>query len=225
MQLFTAPPLLLRRRPRLLIALVLGVVASFVAPDSFVASEPYRRFLLGWNVMVWSYLLLVGTMMLRADHARARALSEGEDPSAVTVLAMLSLVALTSLAAIGAELATARGSDDANARYLFAGFTLLGSWLMVNVLYAFHYAHLYFRDANAPRPLRFPDEPPPDPDFLDFLYFSFTIAVAAQTSDVAVVSPALRRTVLAHSILAFLFNVAILGATVNVVAGLLGGKP
>lgn len=223
MTLFSQPHALIRRRPRLVIAVLLGVAAGIAAPDAFVASEPYRRFLIGWNVTVWSYLLLVAVLMRRADHAHARAISEGEDPSAGVVLAVLSLVAVTSLAAIGAELATARGSADPNARYLFAGLTLLGSWLMVNVLFAFHYAHLFFRDARAPRPLRFPDEPPPDPDFWDFLYFSFTIAVAAQTSDVEVVNSGMRRTVLAHSILAFLFNVAILGATVNVVAGMLGG--
>jgi len=201
---------------------MLGVIAAAAAPTAFAGAEPYRRFLIGWNVTVWSYLLLVGALMLRADHARTSAISNREDPSAVMVLTIISLGALTRLVAIGAELAHSRDSADPEARYLFAGLTLAGSWLMVNTVYAFHYAHLWFRAAASARPLRFPDQPPPDPDLLDFIYFSFTIAVAAQTSDVAVVTPAMRRTVLAHSILAFLFNVAILGATINVVAGLLG---
>lgn len=212
------------RRWRLVLALVLGLAAGVAAPNDLVAGEPFRRFLIGWNVTVWCYLVLIGALMLRADAKHARALSEREDPGAGLVLAIISLVAVTSLLAIGAELASAREAGDALARYLFAGLTLAGSWLMVNTLFAFHYAHLFFRDARAPRPLRFPDEPPPEPDFWDFLYFSFTIAVAAQTSDVAVVGSLMRRTVLAHSVLAFIFNVAILGATVNVVAGLLGTR-
>jgi uncharacterized membrane protein len=214
----------LHRRWRLALALALGIAAGLVAPHEWIAGEPFRRFLIGWNITVWSYLVLIGALMLRADASYTRALSEREDPSAALVLAIVSLVAFTSLLAIGAELASARDAADRVARYLFAGLTLAGSWLMVNTLFAFHYAHLYFRNPRAPRPLRFPDEPPPDPDFWDFLYFSFTLAVAAQTSDVAVVSSAVRRTVLAHSVLAFVFNVAILGATINVVAGLLGTR-
>lgn len=219
------PLAFVRRRLRLVIALALGVAAGVAAPEHLVSGEPFRRFLVGWNVAVWTYLVLVGWLLLRADHALTRAISEREDPGAAVVLTVLSLVAVTSLAAIGAELAAARGSGDQTARYLFAGSTLFGSWLMLNVLFAFHYAHMFFRDTTRSRPLRFPDQPPPDPDFWDFLYFSFTIAVAAQTSDISVVASGMRRIVLAHSILAFLFNVAILGATINVVAGLLGGKP
>jgi uncharacterized membrane protein len=204
-------------------ALALGLVAAVLAPSQWVAGEPFRRFLIGWNVAVWIYLLLIGWLMLGANHARTRAISEREDPGAVLVLTIVSLITVTSLAAIGAELAAARSSADPISRYVFAAVTLLGSWTMLNVLFGFHYAHLYFRNTRQPRPLRFPDDPPPDPDFWDFLYFSFTIAVAAQTADVAVASGEMRRTVLAHSILAFLFNVAILGATINVAASLISG--
>ncbi len=203
-------------------ALALGLATALLAPSDWVAGEPFRRFLIGWNVAVWIYLLLIGWLMLRANHQRTREISEREDPGAVLVLTIVSLIAVTSLAAIGAELAAARGSVDPIARYLVAAITLLGSWTMLNVLFGFHYAHLYFRSTRESKPLRFPDDPPPDPDFWDFLYFSFTIAVAAQTADVAVASGEMRRTVLAHSILAFLFNVAILGATINVAASLIG---
>jgi len=59
-------------------------------------------------------------------------------------------------------------------------------------------------------------------DYWDFLYFSFTIAVASQTSDVMVCSREARRTALAQSILSFFFNAAVLGLSVNIAAGLLG---
>jgi uncharacterized membrane protein len=137
------------------------------------------------------------------------------------VLALLSLIAVASLAAVGAELAAGRASADLHTRYGLAGFTLLGSWLMLNTLFSFHYTHMYFRAPSSARPLRFPDDPPPTPDYWDFLYFSFTVAVTAQTSDISVVTPSMRKVVLAHSVLAFLFNVAILGATVSLVSGLI----
>lgn len=198
------------------VSFALGLAAAFVPlrpPDDML----HVHFLIGWNVAVWIYLALIGVLVLRAGHTGTRAISEREDPNAITVLVLGSLMAVASLAAIGMELARAASP----VHYFNAAVTLLGSWLMLNTLFSLHYAHLYFRAPASLRPLRFPEDPQPDPDFWDFLYFSFTIAVAAQTSDISVVTAAMRKVVLAHSVLAFFFNLAILGASINVVAGLL----
>jgi uncharacterized membrane protein len=136
---------------------------------------------------------------------------------------LVALAAVASLVAIVYELATDKGPADRNVRYYIAGFTLLGSWLMLNTLFAFHYAHLYFRSGDTERPLSFPDSAPVTPDYWDFLYFSFTVAVAAQTSDISVTTSSMRKCVLMHSVLVFFFNVAILGATVNLVSEVLRG--
>ncbi|MBS0309160.1 MAG: DUF1345 domain-containing protein, partial [Proteobacteria bacterium] len=77
-----------------------------------------------------------------------------------------------------------------------------------------------YRAPATARPLRFPDDEQ-TPDYWDFLYFSFTIAVAAQTSDVTVNTRSMRKAVLAQSVLSFLFNAAILGMSVNIAAGLM----
>jgi len=58
------------------------------------------------------------------------------------------------------------------------------------------------------------------PDFVDFLYFSFTIAVASQTADINVSSPAMRRLVLIQSVLSFAFNAAVLALTINIAASM-----
>ncbi len=208
---------LLQRHPRLATAFALGIAAALVPFRSAEGDSLHLHFLIGWNVTVWTYLVLIGWLMVHAGHERARAISEGEDPSAILALMLVLLMVVASLIAIGMELARA----SSPVHYANAAVTLLGSWLMLNTLFTFHYAHLYFRAPPEARPLRFPDDPPPDPDFWDFLYFSFTIAVAAQTADVAVVSGAMRKVVVAHSVVSFFFNVAILGATINVVAGLL----
>ena len=68
-------------------------------------------------------------------------------------------------------------------------------------------------------PLRFADGER-NPDYWDFHYFSFTISVAVQTSDVGVATRELRRIVLAQSLIGFLFNTAILGFSINIAAGL-----
>jgi uncharacterized membrane protein len=71
------------------------------------------------------------------------------------------------------------------------------------------------------RPLKFPSST--EPVFWDFAYFSFTIAAACQTADVATCAVAMRKVALAHTLVAFLFNAAILGFAINITAGLIAG--
>ncbi|MNY60307.1 hypothetical protein D3C86_1968410 [compost metagenome] len=66
-------------------------------------------------------------------------------------------------------------------------------------------------------------EKPDEPGYWDFLYFSFTIAVASQTADVATGTTDMRQIALLQSVISFVFNLAILGLSVNVGAGLLSG--
>jgi uncharacterized membrane protein len=105
--------------------------------------------------------------------------------------------------------------------YAFTAATLTGSWLMVGMIFTTHYAHLYYTAPEHKRPLHFPDEQA-NPDYWDFLYFSFTIAVAVQTSDVSVQTRSMRKAVLAQSVLSFFFNAAVLGLSINIAAGLIG---
>ena len=91
---------------------------------------------------------------------------------------------------------------------------------MLATLFAVHYAHDYYCAPADGKPLRFPDDIE-KPTYWDFLYFSFTIAVASQTADIAVMSSDARRLVLLQSVLSFLFNTSILGLKINIAAGLL----
>jgi uncharacterized membrane protein len=207
-----------RNRPHLTMAIALGATVGLLWPDS----HPWlRRALIGWNAGVWSYLVGMGWLMLRADHRKVRAIAGREDESAGLVLFMLVVGAVLSLYAIVSELARMGHlpPDQAALHYAFTALTLIGSWLLVGVLFCFHYAHLYYRAPHDHRPLRFPEDGL-EPDYWDFLYFSFTIAVAVQTSDVSVTSRTMRKLVLGHSVLAFFFNLLILGLSINIAAGL-----
>jgi uncharacterized membrane protein len=79
---------------------------------------------------------------------------------------------------------------------------------------------MFYRAPAKELPLRFPDGLT-EPDYWDFLYFSFTIAVAVQTSDICVMSRPMRKMVLGQSVLSFFFNLAILGLSINIAAGML----
>ena len=85
---------------------------------------------------------------------------------------------------------------------------------------ALHYASLFFGVCQG-KGLHFADDARNfSPDFSDFLYFAFTIAVASQTAEVTVGKRTLRRWVLLQSVLSFVFNTAILAFTINVAASL-----
>lgn len=210
-----------RHRPRLLTSLLLGVTVAILLPGPM---RVVTRCLAGWNVAIWSYLIFMGWLMTRASHARVRRYAEQEDRSAVTVLAILSILAVASIAAIVMELTGLHDLPLSRrvSHYLFTGATVFGSWCMVATLFTFHYAHMFYHADPGCRPMRFADEEQ-NPNYWDFLYFSITIAVAAQTADVCITSRSGRKTVMAQSFLSFVFNTAILGLTINMAAGIVGG--
>ena len=205
-------------RPRLILALVVGVIAALLLPEDW---QHLNRVLAGWNVAVWFYLCTMMWMMARASHARVRTISEQQDNSAPVVLAVLSIAAVCSLSSIVFVLAGVKElpTHERMLRYGFTALTVGGSWLMLAVMFTFHYAHMFYRAPVDQRPLAFPENET-QPDYWDFLYFSITIAVAAATSDVNITSRPMRKAVTAQSILSFLFNMAIIGLSINIAAGL-----
>ncbi|MCG2585723.1 DUF1345 domain-containing protein [Massilia sp. TS11] len=210
----------LRHRPHLSMAIGIGALVAVFAPAELQA---VRRALVAWDAAVWFYLLSMVSVVLRTDPERVRATAVAQDEAAGLVLVSLTAAAVASLTAIVSELTGAAGHGGAaHAHYLFAALTVSGSWFLLGVVFAFHYAHLYYRPRPGPPPLRFPDTELA-PDYWDFLYFSFTVLVAAQTADVGVASRALRRVVMVQSILSFFFNLSILGLSVNIAASLLNG--
>ena len=210
---------IIRSRPHLTLAILLGVAVALLWPAH---ANTLRRALAGWNAGVWTYLVSMMWMMARADHGKVRTIAGREDESAGMVLATLLAGTGMSLYAIVSELTRMDHlpADQVAIRYAFTALTVIGSWMLVGVLFCIHYAHLYYRAGNSEPPLRFPQDGL-EPDYWDFLYFSFTIAVALQTSDVAVASRRMRKLVLGHSVLAFFFNLLILGLSVNIAAGLI----
>ncbi|CAN5396438.1 DUF1345 domain-containing protein [soil metagenome] len=206
-------------RPRLVWAVVAGLAAGFAFPGDIGA---LNRALIGWDVAVWLYLVLVGTMMLRADHHQLRRHVAEQGESATTVLSIVTIACVVSLAAVVFELAAAKSSGASNAwpHLLIAFATVVGSWLLLPVAFAQAYASLYYRTERG-EGLQFPGANQGfRVEYHDFLYFSFTLAVACQTSDVTITSQLMRRYVLLQSVLSFLFNTAILAFSINVAAGM-----
>jgi uncharacterized membrane protein len=205
--------------PRLWISLILGVAVFCLAPADW---SVLTRLLTGWNTGAVLYLILVSIWMFRQTARQVSARFVEEDESAPFILFTVVLAALLSLFAIVQLLATVKGlPTGARVGHItLAGLTLMSSWLLVPTMFTTHYADCFYSVGANERPLKFPDTP--EPVFVDFAYFSFTIAAACQTSDVSTTGTDIRRTVLVHTLISFLFNASILGFAINVTAGLLG---
>ena len=116
--------------------------------------------------------------------------------------------------------------------------TIFTSWLLIHIMFALHYAHLYYygdrqsypeglAGRNPPQtaaatetsPLEFPGSK--SPDYLDFVYFSLGIGMTSQVADVQITSDLLRRLALIHQVLSFFFNTLILALAINIMASLI----
>jgi uncharacterized membrane protein len=174
-----------------------------------------RGIMAAFDLAAIVFLAAVSTLLRRDEAAVMRQAARVNDANRGVLLGFTALTTAVILVAVAGEL---KGRSDTVALLLVVA-TLVLSWLFSNTVYALHYAHLYYLDDAAGRDAGGLDFPGSDdtPDYWDFLYFSFTLGMTFQTSDVTIRSARLRRVVLGHSMAAFVFNLGVLAFTVNVI--------
>lgn len=155
--------------------------------------------------------------LLDHESKRMRISACRNDANRVVLLLITTAVTFVVLAAVAAELME-DGTRKPWALALIIG-TLALSWLFSNLVYALHYAHLFYSDEDGEDAggLEFPDTP--EPDYWDFIYFAVCLGMTFQTSDVSVTNRRFRRTVTLHCLAAFVFNLGVIGFTINVLGG------
>ena len=201
-------------RPRTFISVAIGIVAFFVLPDSL---RLVTRLLIGWDTFVALYLALAYTMMFRSGVTHIRRNAVLQDDGRFLILMVTALGAFASIAAIVTELGSShRGASELT----LATLTIALSWAAVHTTFALHYAHDFYRDDGSPGGLAFPgsDDTGEEPDYWDFVYFSFVIGMTAQVSDVGITDKNIRRTATAHGVISFVFNTALVALMVNIAA-------
>jgi uncharacterized membrane protein len=211
---------LFRFHPRLWISVTTGAAIYFCLPADW---SSISRVLVSWDGGVALFLVLIYSWMTGLSAERIRSRYIEEDQSAHFILIIIVCAALLSVIAIVQPLATLKqlSGVERSAHIGLAALTLLNSWFLVPTMFTTHYADMFYSAAEDERPLTFPSTPMPT--FWDFAYFSFTIAAACQTSDVSTTTLAVRKVVIAQTLVSFFFNVSILGFAINVTAGLIGG--
>jgi uncharacterized membrane protein len=170
--------------------------------------------MIGFDIAAATFLL--SCIPLFGHEASAMRKAAGENDANRVVLLVLTLIlSLVILVTVGGELVGA--SHPTAAEKMLVVATLLLSWTGANMVYALHYAHLFYSSGRGGKDhagLDFPGDRP-EPDYADFVYFAFTLGIALQTSDVAVTSPAIRRIVLLHCLEAFIFNMGVLALAIS----------
>jgi uncharacterized membrane protein len=162
------------------------------------------------------YLALILRIFLRANESDMREEARKQDVGRWTTLLAGVVLSAAVLAAVSTELESSqKGGVVAIA---VAASTIILAWSFMNTLFALHYAHGFYGNFGAQhKGLEFPGDE--DPDYWDFAYFSFTIGMTFQVSDVQISTRYLRRIALMHSAIAFFFNVFIIAISVNIAAG------
>ncbi len=204
---------------RLLIAAVIGVVAGL----ALATVVPWRLAVLGaWNATALTFVLSVAPIIIGADGPRTQHIAVREDMNRDVARLLLLAASSASLVAVGFALGLARHESGTQRVLLItmAAVTVFVSWTVVNTVFTLRYARLYY--LGAADGIDFGGDTTRPPDYRDFAYLAFTIGMTYQVSDTMLRDRGIRRTVLVHALLSYVFGVVIVSAGVNVVAGLLG---
>jgi len=217
-------PDLLVARPRLFIAIAIGLAVG-LGCLAFPEMSPSTRLILGWDALTFSFLGSMMVSMISHSPTEIRARAALDDEAKGVILVLVLVASAVSVWAISVELSLAKDGHGIMkvAHVVLAFVSVVASWLMVQMIFALHYAHEYYGvdeddGARDSRGLEFPGIE--EPDYWDFLYFAIVIGVACATADVNISSKGLRQLGTVHSLIAFAFNTVIVALTINLTAGL-----
>jgi uncharacterized membrane protein len=199
--------------------LVTSVIAAIVV---FVASRPWlpntgSRVVLVWDTGVAVLLCLIAIMMWRTEPSETSRRARKEETSNILILFVTILAVAGALVDIGYDLPKTKTMSQ-TLRVFAITESVIGvflAWLLLHVMYSLHYAKLYYSEIDTGpghvfrKGLVFPGST--DLDYWDFVYYSLTIAMCFQTSDITINSAFMRRVTIFHATVSYLFALVILG--------------
>lgn len=212
----------LRMHPvqRVLLSFALTVAAFFILWSYQL--NTIILFAVLWNVFSISYITTSWIIFYTRSVADIERLANKEDGSRIFVLISVLVSSFASMFTVLLLMLSAGKSSGQGLGNIILSVTgIMTSWIMLHTIFTLHYAHLYYskiKESTTVSGLDFPTEK--KPDYIDFAYFSFIIGMTFQVSDVQINSRIIRRTALAHSLLAFALNTFVVALTINLIAGL-----
>jgi uncharacterized membrane protein len=213
---------------RLFIALGVTTIVFLLSFGQF--SIP-ALIMLCWSSCALTIIILSWAVIMTAHPREMRAIARLRDSSRYIILLFVifaSCVSLFSIIFLLKSIAKDAHHADATHHILMSIGSVIVSWWMLHTVFTMSYAHLYYTvtpqtddpDDEVVGGLKFPNKEK-NPDYLDFVYFSFVIGMTFQVSDIEITSRAIRRLALLHALISFAFNTAIVALSINVVSGLI----
>jgi uncharacterized membrane protein len=199
--------------PRFLLFVAAMAAASYVAIP-----------LLGWRFGLMAgfdagaLVFFVSCLpLLRHESGQMRISACRNDANRFVLLLVTGAVSLVILVTVASELRQKGAADPRLLALIIA--TLAIAWIFSNLIYALHYAHLFYteRAGGDAQGIDFPKTA--EPDYWDFIYFAFCLGMTFQTSDVTVTAGPIRRVVTLHCLEAFVFNLGVIAFSINVLGG------
>lgn len=207
---------------RLLIALVAAVIGFF----SFRNSHGLPAVILFTWITFASAIILMDWVNILSSHPReVRKIAKLQDSSRTFLFLFIIGASIASFGAIIFLLKSTKGhAANVDSHILLAIVAVIISWWLLHTVLTLRYAHLYYditKDDGTSKPgggLEFPGNE--EPDYLDFVYFSFVLGMTFQVSDIVITSKSIRRLATMHGLLSFGYNTAILALSINVISGM-----
>ncbi|MEU1688927.1 DUF1345 domain-containing protein [Micromonospora sp. NPDC005707] len=199
---------------RALWSLAVGVVAG--AATALVGA-PELTPLVIWTIAAGTILVWVWRACWSASPERTEELAEAERHSRSTDTAIL-IASVISLAAVAEALV--RGSNEhdmaAVTLVILSVVAVVLAWALVNTVFAFKYARLYYREDDGGFDFKW-EEPPA---YADFAYVAFTVGMSFSPGESEPTSNRMRRIALGHALLSYAFGTGVLAVAVNLVTNL-----
>ncbi|MEL1242680.1 DUF1345 domain-containing protein [Flavobacterium sp. DGU11] len=206
---------------KLVTALVLALVCSGgLLP---VQLSIMTRIMAGWDVFAISMTGMMWFLFCTTTAGEQKKIVKKQDDNISTIFAIiLTAVCISFSGALLLIFNNDTPSFDKGVATIVTLIAICSSWALFHTIFTVRYAHLYHDDTiikngDGSGGINFPN--PDAPDYIDFAYFSFVIGMTFQVSDVTISSKTIRRYVLMHSIISFIFNTIIVALAVNIIAG------
>ena len=202
-------------RTRMGVAVLAGLIAGALATTlGITGAAP----LVGWDVAGLTFIAWVWLTVARMDAEVTASHAVRENPGKTVADIILTVASIASLVAVGFVIVQAGNAEGAAKAALVALgiLSVVISWSVVHTLYALKYARLYYGGKDGG--LEFQQKA--KPRYVDFAYLAFTIGMTFQVSDTEIQDYTIRKTVLHHALLSYLFGTVIVATTINLVAGL-----
>lgn len=200
--------------PRFITFVVLTVVAGLFSVPRLGWAQGSMA---GFDIAAIAFLISLWPLLDdRADQMRQSA--KMNDANRAGLLVITGIVMGVILSSVASELMQ-DGRPKPGEIALIVG-TLSLAWIFSNVVYALHYAHLFYTGAHGGKDQGGVEFPKTDePNYWDFLYFSTCLGMTFQVSDMNITAWRVRRVVMFHCLAAFVFNLGVIAFTINVLGG------